>query len=209
MTCRDAVTHQRERGPGEIEPDGGGVTERKWRMARIEIRPATHDDADAICDAHVAAWRAGYAHVFSRELLWSDDFDRGRRDRWRRWTFSGERLAAVLDGGVVGFAHIGPERVRENADQPQPPGRGEVYGFYLHPDAWGSGAATELMTAAERRFAELGHTEAILWVLEDNPRGRAFYDKAGWAPTGQRMMFDAYCEESAPEVEYGRKLDAP
>jgi GNAT superfamily N-acetyltransferase len=172
----------------------------------IEIREATREDADAICDAHVAAWREGYRHVFSAALLWGDDFDSTRRDRWRRWEFTGERFAAVVDGRVVGFAHIGPERDRPDVEGEHPQGRGEVYGFYLHPDVWGSGAALELMAAAERRLVELGYTEAVLWVLEDNPRGRAFYDKTGWRPTGARVMFDSYCDEPVPEVEYRRVL---
>ena len=63
-----------------------------------------------------------------------------------------------------------------------------------------------MMAVAERRLAELGYAEAVLWVLEDNPRGRAFYEKAGWGPTGERIMFDAYCDEPVPEVEYRRVL---
>ena len=29
-----------------------------------------------------------------------------------------------------------------------------------------------------------GHGEAILWVLEDNPRTRRFYESAGWRADG-------------------------
>ena len=172
----------------------------------IEVREATKADADAICDAHVAAWREGYRHVFSDTVLRADEFDSTRRQRWRRWEFDGVCFVAVVDGRVLGFAHVGPERDRADMARDRPVGRGEVYGFYLHPDGWGSGAALQLMATAERRLAELGYDEAVLWVLEDNPRGRAFYHKAGWHPTGERLIFDAYCDEPAPEVEYRRVL---
>lgn len=172
----------------------------------IEIRTAHVDDADAMCDAHVAAWRVGYAHAFPASILYADDFESSRRERWRAWTWpttiGGEMFVPVLDGRVVGFAHAGPERERNGAVRD----RGEVYGFYLHPDAWGSGAAASLMVTAEAHLSTLGFHEAVLWVLEDNPRGRGFYEKAGWQPSGERADFDRYCDAVVPEVEYHRAL---
>jgi hypothetical protein len=34
----------------------------------------------------------------------------------------------------------------------------------------------------------------VLWVLEDNPRARRFYERHGWTPTGIAADFDAYCD---------------
>jgi len=170
----------------------------------IEIRAATADDADAICDAHVASWRQGYAHVFGDEILFADDFDASRRAFWRAWRFDPgcKVIVPVLDGSVVGFCSFGPERPR-----PTPIGiRGEVWGFYLHPDAWGSGAGPEMLRAAEDRLVRDGFPEAVLWVLEDNPRGRAFYEKMGWAASGRSTVFDRYCDVPVPEVEYRKTL---
>ena len=170
----------------------------------IEIRAATVDDADAICDAHVASWRAGYAHVFGHDILYADDFDASRRAFWRAWRFDpgSKVIVAERDGAVVGFCTYGPERPR-----PTPIGiRGEVWALYVHPEAWGSGAAAELIGYAEDRLRRDGFPEAVLWVLEDNPRGRAFYEKVGWTPTGRSTVFDRYCDVPVPEVEYRRKL---
>ena len=170
----------------------------------IEIRAATPDDADAICDAHVASWRKGYAHVFGDDILNADEFDASRRAFWRAWRFDpgSKQTVAELDGAVVGFCSYGPERPR-----PTPIGiRGEVWALYLHPDAWGSGAAAALMEHAEDRLLRDGFPEAVLWVLEDNPRGRAFYEKMGWAPTGRSTVFDRYADVPVPEVEYRKRL---
>jgi GNAT superfamily N-acetyltransferase len=171
----------------------------------VTIRSATPADADGITDVQVASWRAGYAHVFPRSVLYADDFDSSRRSFWTAWRFSpGHRLTvAVVPGGrVVGFASYGPERERARGFT----GRAELYAFYLHPDVWGSGAASLLMEHTEDRFRSEGFATAVLWVLDDNPRARAFYEKHGWEPTGIGADFDAYCEVRVPEVEYRKQL---
>lgn len=147
----------------------------------------------------------GYRGLFPDEYLDAPEFATARLERWRAWTwgeFAGsELLVADNGGGVVGFAHIGPER---NAGIE---GRGEVYGFYVHPRAWGTGAATALMDVAQTELAEQGFEAAVLWVLRDNPRARGFYAKAGWRPTGREMMWEGPQTAPAPpepvaEVEY-------
>lgn len=150
----------------------------------ITVRAALPDDADAIADAHVTAWRVGYRGVFPDEYLDSDEFESDRRDWWEQRLIDGppdndnvlnELVVAELDGRVVGFGHVGDELVDDGPRS----GRGEVYGFYLHPDAWGSGAATEMMRTCEAALA--GHFDtAVLWTLFATPRSRRFYEKAGW-----------------------------
>jgi GNAT superfamily N-acetyltransferase len=175
----------------------------------VEIRAATNADADGITDVQVASWRAGYAHVFPESVLYADDFDSSRRTFWRHWRFApGHRIAVALgrdaDGEerVVGFSSYGPERERARGFT----GRGEVWAFYLHPDVWGTGVAAELMTYTELRLQAEGFASAVLWVLDDNPRGRAFYEKFGWQASGISADFDDYCEVKVPEVEYRKDL---
>lgn len=176
----------------------------------FSIRPAERADADGITDVQVASWRAGYAHVFPESVLHADDFDSTRRSVWTRWRFSpGHRLAVAVtpaeDGGadrVVGFSSYGPERERARGVT----GRAEVYAFYLHPDAWGTGAASALIELTEERCRAEGFETAVLWVLDDNPRARRFYEKHGWEPTGITADFDAYCDVAVPEVEYRKEL---
>lgn len=172
------------------------------------VRAAVRDDADGIADVQVASWRAGYAHVFPESILYADDFDSTRRTFWTGWRFApGHRIAvAVTDDTdrprVVGFSSYGPERERARGFT----GRGEVWAFYLHPDVWGSGAASDLMLHTEDRLRAEGFDEAVLWVLDDNPRARAFYGKFGWTASGITADFDDYCEVRVPEVEYRKTL---
>jgi GNAT superfamily N-acetyltransferase len=172
------------------------------------IRAATKADAHAIADVQVASWRAGYAHVFPDSVLYADDFESSRQAFWTSWRFApGHRVAVATiahdgEASVVGFCSYGPERERARGFT----GRGEIWAFYLHPDAWGTGAADALMEAAEDRLVRDGFPDAVLWVLDDNPRARAFYQKHGWEPSGRETLFDRYCEAHAPEVEYRKTL---
>ena len=185
----------------------------------VEIRTAVPTDADAIAAAHIEGWRVGYRHLLPDEYLDAPSFAQQRRDRWRLWTWAdglpgSEMYVPVLDGAVVGFGHCGAERVQPLCDQSGKGDavetsheRGEVYGFYLHPSAWGSGAALPLIQRCHSHLRDAGFDEAVLWVLRDNPRARAFYEKAGWRATGREMMFEGPQSIDAPtislpEIEY-------
>ena len=179
----------------------------------IEIRPATPGDADALCDVHMESWRVGYRGIFSDELLDSPAFESHRRDIWRRelWRndIGSEMFAAVVDGRVLGFGHAGPERVTTGS---QASGRGEVYGFYLHPDAWGTGIAAPLMRRCETKLRDDGFTCAVLTVLRDNPRAHRFYERAGWSWTGETALWPGPSFPGGPRCEpvedviFGRDL---
>ena len=142
------------------------------------VRPARREDAAAIADVHVRTWRAAYEHVFGAERL--AGIGDGRRARWE------ERLADPLPGGqvfvaeeagrVVGFVSVGDSR--------EEPGKGELFAIYVLPEAWGSGAGSALMATA--LDALRGYSSATLWVLEDNPRARRFYEREGWILDGGR-----------------------
>lgn len=184
----------------------------------VRVRVAQPDDADAIAAAHIEGWRVGYRHVFPTEFLDAPEFASSRIERWRAWTwgeFANSQLFVVLlRERVVGFGHVGPERVEPVCDQsgtdanPETlatstvAARGEVYGFYLHPDAWGSGAASALIARCHEYLRDEGFSEAVLWVLRDNPRARVFYEKSGWFATGLEMLFEPQNAAPVPEVQY-------
>ena len=181
---------------------------------RWEIRPGVRDDADALAAVHVAAWRAGYAHVFPASWLQGEAFEAGRHEVWNAWRFEPARLLVAVTPGaatgpgsrdaerhesVVGFSLFGAERERAARAATR---RGEVWSFYLHPDLWGSGLADELLERTEARLRADGFDAAVLWVLDDNPRARSFYERHGWTATGLRADFDQYCDVAMPELEY-------
>jgi ribosomal protein S18 acetylase RimI-like enzyme len=143
------------------------------------VRDATPADAAAIAVCHVRTWQAAYAGVLPAAFL--ADLDPAPRERaWREWIEGGgDILVAERAGRLVGFASVGPAR--------DEPGSGELYAIYVEPEAWSSGAGRALMDAAVARLAERGYDEALLWVLEENPRARRFYERAGWSSDGGRQ----------------------
>jgi len=124
-------------------------------------------------------------------------------DEVRRWVAdvllpSHDVWVAEDDGAVVGFVGWGDSR--DASDE------GELYAIYVLPEAWGSGAGPALMAAA-RAELEAAYATSILWVLEDNPRARRFYERAGWAPDGVRKAEERFGVR-APEVRYRKDFSS-
>jgi GNAT superfamily N-acetyltransferase len=164
----------------------------------MRIRKATAEDAFGIAGVQERGWQAAYRHVFPAEEL-----DRGGFIHADRWT---ERLVrpptgwstfvAEQDGDVVGFTSVGPSRDEA--------GIGELYAIYVDPEHWDTGTGRALIEQAEQQLrAEYG--EVTLWVLEDNPRARQFYERAGWTVDGGRKA-EARWGVRAPEVRYRKQF---
>jgi GNAT superfamily N-acetyltransferase len=156
------------------------------------IRPGTPADAEAVARVHVETWQATYAHVLPQDQLRNLSVE-NRAEMHRR----SPPLVAEVDGAVVGFVAVGPT-LDENGD-------GELYAIYVHPEHWGTGVGRALMAAGEERLRELGHRNAHLWVLDDNPRARRFYEIAGWSTDGTTRTIEIF-GFTIPEVRYRKRL---
>jgi GNAT superfamily N-acetyltransferase len=163
------------------------------------VRPATPADADAIARVHLRTWQGAYAHVFPPETLASISHER-RAEHWRRiLPTAPATLVAEVDGEVVGFASAGPS---VDADGE---GVGELYALYVEPAHWDAGIGRELGVAADDALRALGFDEATLWVLEDNPRARRFYEAGGWRVDGTTRT-GRHLGVETPEVRYRKDL---
>jgi GNAT superfamily N-acetyltransferase len=164
----------------------------------MDVRLATGDDAAAIARAQERAWQTAYRHVFPVEELERGGFI--RVELWRErllWPPPGwHTFVAHQDGAVVGFVSVGPSRDEQ--------GLGELYAIYVDPDAWATGAGRALLERGELELRS-SYGEATLWVLEDNPRARSFYEIAGWAPDGSAKA-DERWGVRAPEVRYRKRF---
>ena len=174
---------------------------------QIRIRDAVPDDAGAIAAAHIASWRAAYTHIFPPSIFDAPAFDRSRIEMWRRWTHSPtpdrRLIVATADERVVGFAHIGHSGDPAHEQRPR---FGELFGFYAHPDVWGTGVTKLMMDSALSSLRDLGVDHAVVWTLADAHRARAFYEKSGWSLTGSTAMWTRYPDHPVAEVELKHSL---
>jgi len=124
-----------------------------------------------------------------------------RRSRWRtRHRGTGTQpptLVAERNGEILGFVAVGASR--------DPGTDGELFAIYVHPDHWGTGVGHALIEAGEAELRRLGHKDSILWVLDDNPRARRFYELAGWSPDGEARDIRIFGFDVS-EVRYAKGL---
>jgi GNAT superfamily N-acetyltransferase len=163
------------------------------------VREARPEDAGAIADVRRRGWQTAYAHVFPADALAGMPVD-GDREFWagrlERDPPRAGVFVAELGGTVAGFAAVGPARGED---------AGELYAIYVDPESWGAGLGQALIVAAEERLAEAGFAEAILWVLDDNPRARRFYEAAGWHADGGTKQ-DTFFGVEVTELRYRKRL---
>jgi ribosomal protein S18 acetylase RimI-like enzyme len=163
----------------------------------VEVRRATVADARDIAEIHVRAWQVAYRHAFPAEKLDALSIEE-RAARWQR-TVRDQTVYVAADGEtLLGWACGGPATGEET--------EGELYGLYVAPEAWGRGAGQALIGRIEDDLAG-AHDEALLWVLEDNPRARHFYELAGWRLDGGRKR-ETYLGVEVDVVRYRKALRA-
>lgn len=112
-----------------------------------------------------------------------------------------QTLVAVVDEAIVGFAATGPRDF--SADESDV---GELYAIYVLPNIQGRGVGRALMTETVDRLRSDGFGEAVLWVFEDNPRTRRFYEQTGWRADGATKD-ETWLGTTAPAVRYRIALE--
>ena len=175
-------------------------------VVALLVRQAEVADAGVIATSHIRSWQVGYANVISSELLRGLGSELAQRTlRWQTIVLGAEAedrfvLVGELDGELAGWLGGGSCR---DAEQGEP--LGEVHGCYVDPAHWRRGVGSALMAAGIERLTRTGYHQAVLWVLADNIRARAFYEHQGWLADGGRKMYEIGGERY-PEVRYRRLL---
>jgi ribosomal protein S18 acetylase RimI-like enzyme len=161
------------------------------------VRRATPDDGRAIAEVKVETWRAAYAGVMSQATLDALDVNE-HAPIWAGYAAADDSgvFVAEDDGTVVGFASVGS--CIDLAET------GELYAIYVRPASWGSGAGLALMDACVAWLADRWD-EAVLWVAEENPRARRFYELYGWRAETTRIA-EVAPGARIPEVRYRLSL---
>lgn len=141
----------------------------------ITIREANGNDAEAIAVVQVAAWKVAYRGMIPDDVIDALTV----AERTARWTeilatFPRETLIASLGDEVIGWSGFGKSR-----DEDRPDGVAEVFGLYVCPDRWRTGAGRLLWEATCRQLKGDGCVAVDVWALEANERARRFYEAVG------------------------------
>ena len=125
---------------------------------------------------HWQTWREAYDDLLPADFQETMTLD---RCRFFSQKYPENTLIAMDGKKVVGFISYG--NFRDEAIQ-----AGEIIALYVLKDYYGKGVSKQLMHAA---FVALDQfSEIYLWVLKDNKRAIAFYQKMGFTFDGQEKI---------------------
>ena len=125
---------------------------------------------------HWQTWREAYDDLLPAEFQETMTLD---RCRFFSQKYPENTLIAMDGKKVVGFISYG--NFRDEAIQ-----AGEIIALYVLKDYYGKGVSKQLMHAA---FVALDQfSEIYLWVLKENKRAIAFYQKMGFTLDGLEKM---------------------
>jgi GNAT superfamily N-acetyltransferase len=157
-----------------------------------------------------------FSSTHEREAGWDEQ-------KWRDGARSVAWFLAWRDGRPVGIAGgrvprsepsgeheskpAGPARGDRAAEGPEGKAAREVISMWVDPSARGTGIADALIgTVAGWARAE-GARTLKLWVTDASPRARAFYQRAGFRPTGASRKVPGDHEAAQQESEHEYSLD--
>ena len=128
----------------------------------VRLRPYVAADEDAAIELWRRTWQQHYPHLdFAARVPWW-------RERWRNELVASATITvAESAGSLIGFVTVDPKT--RYLDQ-----------IVVAPEAWGSGVAAALIAEAKR----LSPGGLDLAVNADNARALRFYEKQGFAVTG-------------------------
>ena len=127
---------------------------------------------------HWQTWREAYDDLLPAEFQETMTLE---KCRFFSQKYPENTLIAMDGKKVIGFISYG--NFRDEAIQ-----AGEIIALYVLKDYYGKGVSKQLMHAA---FVALDQfSEIYLWVLKDNKRAIAFYQKMGFTFDGQEQILE-------------------
>lgn len=159
-------------------------------MTECIVREAVKEDRTGIGKVYCESWKAAYRKILPESYLSGLTAENCTPD-----LVSKDDFVLEEEGNIVGICHVQPARDRKDGQW------GEIVSIYLLPEKWGFGHGGRLIQKALCKLMQDDFFNICLWVLKDNERARAFYEKHGFVHSGQeRDLNIAGC--SVCEVEY-------
>ncbi len=166
------------------------------RSADVSVRVGWTQDAPAIAQVQVRAWRRQYDGLLPPDVLqaldaeefaaaWQASLDRPQDARNRV-------LVALERNTVRGFAVTAPAS-DEDAD---PVADGEVLELVVDPDHLREGHGSRLVQACADTLRADRFVRAVTWLNTTDDIRRQFLADAGWAPDGAHRTLDLHGDGS-------------
>ena len=153
------------------------------------------DNIDEVSRIYALSWKTAYRGIIPDEYL-----DSLSETRWSAHLNADAKrlLLALEDGKPVGAATYSEARDVKMKDW------GEIISLYLLPSHFHKGIGARLFAAAIGELENEGFRNIYLWVLEENYRARAFYEKHGFTLSGD-VNADNIGGRDVNEVRYVKK----
>jgi GNAT superfamily N-acetyltransferase len=110
-------------------------------------------------------------------------------EQWRQHIIDWTRIAAEVDGQVVGIVGSGPGEFS---------GTAALTSLWVDPSFRGQGVGKALVEAVFDWSKSLGFSQVLLWVTEINHQAEALYERHGFVRTGRVMQV----RPNEPALEY-------
>lgn len=158
--------------------------------ADVSCRVAWADDAAAMANVQVAAWRTSYVDLLPGDLLDSlavDEVAAGWHEALRRPDDARKRVLVALEHNTVrGFAVTGPA-----ADPDLDPiAVGEIADITVDPEHRGHGHGSRLLQAGIDTLSADRFGRAVIWVNATDDDLRRFLTESGFGPDGAHRELD-------------------
>lgn len=146
----------------------------------INIRLATLGDAMICADIHTRSWSFTYDGVVPKDII--DAYNTRWPIIWRKMLANNtnSHYVIICDSTIIGFFTISVSRDEDLKDYSY-----EIVGMYLDPNYVGLGYGKQTMDWIKAEIKNRGYHIISLWVLEENNRARAFYEKSGFSVDGK------------------------
>lgn len=158
--------------------------------ADVSVRVAWADDAPAIAEVQVKAWRRVYAGLLPSDVLESLDpaqFAAAWQESLSKPKDARNRVLVALERNTVrGFAITSPS---EDPDA-DPVADGEVSELTVDPDHVRHGHGSRLLQACADTLRADRFRRAVTWLNSTDDTLREFLTTAGWAPDGAHRELD-------------------
>jgi ribosomal protein S18 acetylase RimI-like enzyme len=139
------------------------------------VRPASEKDIPGIARVRIDAWRTTYRGILSDSVLdgLSHPKDEERHRQYMAQQGTEYFVAELPREGIVGYLSGGPHRGTDARFG------GEVYAIYVLQEHQRRGIGSALIRAWVASMRRKNINSALIWVLEGNKPGVAFYQRIG------------------------------